>query len=97
VTVQLTKAATNLLRRLSGGATLIEVRGKWSSWLIEEPAGSKPRKAVMSPSVIELRDAGFIVKIDHDRNDAYYDFWDYTVTDAGRAYVAEINAPQEST
>jgi hypothetical protein len=95
------KSSISLLKRLCADAALIEVRGKWSSWRIEEPAGSTPWKRVLEPPVIELRDAGFIVggieEVPGCPMGDHYRRFNYSVTDAGRAYVAAISAPKELT
>ncbi|WP_159011781.1 hypothetical protein [Bradyrhizobium sp. S69] len=95
------KSSISLLKRLCADAALIEVRGKWSSWRIEEPVGSTPWKRVIEPPVIELRNAGFIVGSDEEdptcKMGGHYRRYTYSLTDAGRAWLAAHNAPKDPT
>jgi hypothetical protein len=86
----LTKSTLKLLTDMCADHVLEEkVRG-WSSWSIRDYIPQRRH-------VKALRDAGFIDRTGSGTDYAYYNFFYWTPTDAGRAYVAAINAPQEST
>jgi hypothetical protein len=96
--VELSKRGRQLLKRLCAGETLTEIRCHWSSWYIEK--GSS-RRQVIGWVAGELNAHGLVERID-DRASihslgALYEFYRHSVTDAGRAYVAALNAPQELT
>jgi len=97
MTVHLTKATTKLLRNMCADHKLEEkVRG-WSSWLIvghESGESYIPQRR----HVEALQAAGFIEKVPgYPTTDNYYWFHYWIPTDAGRAFVGAINAPQETT
>jgi hypothetical protein len=98
VTVQLRTSAMKLLTSMIAGGTLEELRGRWSSWYLT--ADGRRRRA-FSPDAEKLVDAGFIGPMNsvgfEGGYGAHYLCFNYTVTDAGRAFVAANHAPQEST
>jgi hypothetical protein len=98
--VELSRRATTLLKRLCGGETLISVRGdgRFSLWFVEK-AGS--RRSVIGWVGGELSAYGMVERV-NDRSYLHHigpthECFRYSVTDAGRAYVAALNAPQELT
>ena len=94
---RLTNHAARLLVAMSEDARLQEIRGRWSTWYLDRMT---TRVRVFKSTVDALVGAGFITRTDENLGDAgfgsHYEAFNYTVTDAGRAFVAAINAPQES-
>jgi len=98
--VELSHRAEKLLRQMADdGGTLREFIGKWSSWRFIETGA--PWAHVTALPVQQLRDAGFIERTTEEIGSggmgAHYIAFNYTVTDAGRAWLAAFNAPKELT
>jgi hypothetical protein len=98
--VEIGKSSRRLLKRLCAGNTLIEFRGdgRFSTWETEKDGSSS---SVIGWVAGDLVAVGFVERID-DRAFIHsigptHECFRYSVTDAGRAYVAATLAPQELT
>jgi hypothetical protein len=97
--VELSRRSTTLLKRLCAGEKLVEFRGdRLSTWCIDTSQG---HRQVIGWVAGYLVSAGMVERV-NDRSylhhiGPHHECFRYSVTDAGRAYVAATLAPKELT
>jgi hypothetical protein len=95
--VEISRRARTLLKRLCAGAKLVEFRAdRLSIWSIDT---GQSHRQVIGWVAGYLVSAGMVERV-NDRSyihhiGPHHECFRYSVTDAGRAYVAALNAPKE--